>query len=84
MESTQPWDGMARSARSIVIITFTVISICGFVLETDRGLYEMKLGCPQSLEIGACKSGKRRESAIVSSRFSEVVILYAVMRLKRW
>lgn len=32
-------------ARSIVIITFTIISICGFVLETDRGLYEMILGC---------------------------------------
>lgn len=30
--------------RSLVIIAFTVISICGFVLETDRELYEMPLG----------------------------------------
>ena len=30
--------------RSIVIVAFTVASICGFVLETDRLFYEMKLG----------------------------------------
>ena len=27
-----------------MIMTFTIISICGFVLETDRELYEMQLG----------------------------------------
>ena len=30
--------------RSILIVAFTVTSICGFVLETDRTLYEMNLG----------------------------------------
>ena len=30
--------------RSIVIVAFTVASMCGFVLETDRVFYEMNLG----------------------------------------
>lgn len=38
---SDPNSSSAAQFVSIVIITFTVISICGFVLETDRGLYEM-------------------------------------------
>ena len=45
------YDVGGTCARSIVIITFTIISICGFVLETDRGLYEMILGCVQVASI---------------------------------
>ena len=54
-------------ARSIVIIAFTIISICGFVLETDRGPYEMILGCVHAhlipVLIPASKSTSRRDTS---------------------
>ncbi|CAJ1423912.1 unnamed protein product [Effrenium voratum] len=41
---SDPNSSSAAQLVSIVIVAFTVLSICGFVLETDRELYEVNAG----------------------------------------
>eukprot|EP00439_Symbiodinium_sp_Y106_P079903 s149_g18.t1 len=47
---SDPGSSSAAQIVSIVIVAFTVASICGFVLETDRVFYEMNLGMLQDCD----------------------------------
>lgn len=48
---SEPNSSSAAQLVSLVIMTFTIISICGFVLETDRELYEMSPDFWLALEV---------------------------------